>query len=285
MKSAVPGLTIVVLCILNVVAAVDAAAQNPNNVPVLIRFNDPPGQAEADLVRGAGGQITHSYHIVSAIAASIPPQALRSLLRNPNISGIESDYRLYLDLTPNDFNFYLQWGMHNIGDFGGTADADIDAPEAWDITTGSPSTLIAIIDTGIQIAPGIGGNIPTHPDLEQNIWTNPDEIDGNLIDDDGNGYVDDVHGWNFVDNAPWLIYNQFEDFHGTHVAGTIAATGNNNLAMVGVNWQADLMSLKFIGPGGFGTTSAAIAAIEYATDKGAQIINASWGGGEYSQTL
>ena len=285
MKSAVLGLTIVVFCVLNVVVAIDAEAQNPNNLSVLIRFNNPPGQAEADLIQGVGGQITHSYHIVSAVAASIPPQAVRALLQNPNVSGIEADYRLYLDVSPNDLNFSLLWGLHNTGQSGGTADADIDAPEAWDITTGSPSTLIAVIDTGIQIAPGFGGGIPTHPDLEQNIWTNPGEIAGNLIDDDGNGYVDDIHGWNFYDNASWLIYNQFEDFHGTHVAGIIAAAGNNSAGVVGVNWQADIMSLKFIGPGGFGTTSAAIAAIEYATDKGAQIINASWGGGEYSQTL
>ena len=154
MKSAVPVLTIVVLCVLNVVAAVDAAAQNPDKVPVIIRFNNPPGQAGEDLVRGAGGEITHSYHIVSAIAATVPPQAVRSFLRNPNITGIEPNHRLYLDVTPNDYNFYLMWGMHNIGDFGGTADADIDAPEAWDITTGSPSTLIAVIDTGMQIARG-----------------------------------------------------------------------------------------------------------------------------------
>ena len=130
MKSAVPGLTIVVLCILNVVAAIDAAAQNPNDVPVLIRFNNPPGQAEADLIQGVGGQVKHRYHIVSAIAASIPSQAVRSLLQNPNVTGIEPDFRLYLDATPNDLNFTLLWGLHNTGQSGGTADADIDDVDA-----------------------------------------------------------------------------------------------------------------------------------------------------------
>ena len=112
MKSAVPPLTLVVLCVLNVVAAVEASAQNSDKVPVLIRFNAPPGQAEVDLIQAVGGEIKHRYHIVSAVAASIPREAFRALLRNPNVAGIESDYTLKLDLTPNDQNFFLLWNLH-----------------------------------------------------------------------------------------------------------------------------------------------------------------------------
>src|SRR5262245_18633886 len=127
----------------------------------------------------------------------------------------QPDYYVSAALVPNDPSFSSQWGMDNTGQTGGVADADIDAPEAWDITTGTGGTLVAIIDTGVDM---------THPDLSANIWTNPGEIPGNGIDDDHNGFIDDTHGWNFVSNNN----NPTDDNgHGSHVAGIIGAVGNN----------------------------------------------------------
>src|SRR5207253_1856128 len=121
----------------------------------------------------------------------------------------------------------------------GAAGADIKAEQAWDTTTGSRNIVVAVIDEGIDI---------NHQDLQANIWTNPGEIPGNGIDDDGNGYVDDIHGYDFVHNDA-TVYDgapgdNTTDAHGTHVAGTIGATGNNGTGVVGVNWQTSLMSLK-----------------------------------------
>jgi subtilisin family serine protease len=136
--------------------------------------------------------------------------------------------------TPNDPSYSQLWGLHNTGQTGGTADADIDAPEAWDITTGSSNVIVGVIDTGIDY---------THPDLVNNMWINTGEIPGNGIDDDGNGYIDDVHGYDFAydDGNPMDV-----DGHGTHVAGTIGGQGNNGVGVAGVNWNVKLMALKFL---------------------------------------
>ncbi|MEM1170386.1 MAG: S8 family serine peptidase, partial [Cyanobacteria bacterium P01_H01_bin.35] len=187
----------------------------------------------------------------------------------PNESIINADFT-----APNDTFFNLMWGLHNTGQTGGTSDADIDALEAWDIQTGSNNVVVGVIDTGIDY---------THPDLANNMWTNPGEIPGNGIDDDGNGYVDDVYGYDFAygDNDPIDLV----DGHGTHVAGTIGADGNNGQGVVGVNWNVDLMAIKFLDDNGSGTTFGAIQAIEYATMMGADLTNNSWGGGGFSQGL
>lgn len=160
---------------------------------------------------------------------------------------------------------------------GGTADADIDAPEAWDIQTGSPNVVVAVIDTGRY----------NHVDLLPNVWTNPGEIAGNGIDDDGNGYIDDVNGWNFYGNNNVLYGSDAcSDAHGTHTAGTIGAVGNNGTGVVGVNWNVGIMSLKFLGGAGCsGTTANAILAVHYAANNGAYLTSNSWGGGGFSQAL
>ena len=171
------------------------------------------------------------------------------------------------------------WGLHNTGQSGGTADADIDAPEAWDLTTGSADVVLAVIDTGVDY---------THPDLAGNMWTNPGEIAGDGIDNDSNGYVDDVYGWDFVndDNDPMDGHD-----HGTHVAGTIGGVGDNSSGISGVNWDTEIMALKFLDDSGSGSTADAISAINYATmmkrDHGINVIasNNSWGGGSYSSAL
>jgi C1A family cysteine protease len=176
-------------------------------------------------------------------------------------------------LIPNDPSIYSLWGMYNYGQTGGTVDADIDAPEAWAINTGSPSVIIAVIDTGVDY---------THPDLAANMWTNTGEIADNGIDDDGNGYIDDVRGWNFYawTNNPWDDHS-----HGTHCAGTIAGVGNNNRGVAGVCWTAKIMPLKFLSSSGGGWTSDAVSAILYANRMGAHVLSNSWGGGGYSQSL
>jgi subtilisin-like proprotein convertase family protein len=133
--------------------------------------------------------------------------------------------------------------------------------------------VTAVIDTGVDY---------THPDLASNIWTNTDEVAGNGIDDDGNGFVDDVRGWDFVNNDSDPMD---DNGHGTHVAGTIGAVGNNGIGVTGVAWTASIMPLKFLDQSGSGSLSDAIKAIQYARVNGAKIINASWGGGGFSSAL
>ncbi len=175
--------------------------------------------------------------------------------------------------VPNDLAKEL-WGLDNQGQTGGKVDCDIDAPEAWALTTGKREggPLIAVIDTGIDY---------NHPDLKNNIWTNPGEIPGDNIDNDGNGYVDDVHGYNFAAGTG----DPMDDHsHGTHCTGTIAAEGNNGQGVTGVAWNARVMGIKFLGKNG-GTTENAIESVIYATKMKADIASNSWGGGGFSQAL
>ncbi|MEX0325400.1 MAG: S8 family serine peptidase [Puniceicoccaceae bacterium] len=184
--------------------------------------------------------------------------------------------------TPDDERFNLLWGMHNTGqriavedrfDYDpGTPDVDIDAPEVWDSYTDSSNVVVAVIDTGVD---------HTHDDLAENMWVNPGEIAGNGIDDDGNGFIDDIHGWDFRDddNDPMDDHN-----HGTHCAGIIGARGNNGIGVAGVSWTARIMAIRFLGAGG-GNVSDAIDAIYYAADSEARVVSNSWGGNGYSQLL
>ncbi|HZN03047.1 MAG TPA: S8 family serine peptidase, partial [Candidatus Polarisedimenticolia bacterium] len=199
--------------------------------------------------------------------------ALQRVKGMPGIEYAEPNWLLHATRIPNDPFFPQQYGLANTGQEGGEAGADIDAAGAWDISTGGASVIVAVVDTGIDL---------DHPDLVPNLWTNPDEIPGNLVDDDGNGRIDDVHGWDFVndDGDP-----RDDEGHGTHVAGTIAAAGDNDLGVAGVAWRARLMALKILDASGTGTTSDAIQAIDYAAARGARILNASWGGGGFSMAM
>lgn len=196
-----------------------------------------------------------------------------SLNNNPSIEYAEPNYIIKANVVPNDPYFNDLWGLHNTGQSGGSEDADIDAPEAWDITTGSSDILVGVIDSGIDYL---------HPDLAENIWTNPNEIPGNEIDDDENGYIDDIHGWDFYNNDN----DPMDDFgHGTHVSGTIGAVGNNGIGVAGVAWDVNMIALKFLGADGYGPTDGAVSAIEYSLDNGIRLTNNSWGSMEYSEVL
>jgi thermitase len=206
-------------------------------------------------------------------------EAVRTYENSPDVAYAEPNYKLQPAAVPNDPSFNGLWGLNNTGQTGGTVDADIDAPEAWNTTTGSADTVVAVIDEGIDV---------DHPDLRDNVWTNTGEIAGNNVDDDSNGYVDDVNGWDFYNNDA-TVYDPDPitgegDEHGTHVAGTIAATGNNGVGVTGVNWDAQVASLKFLGPGG-GTIADAVEAVNYSVAEGMDISNNSWGGGGRSQAL
>jgi subtilisin family serine protease len=169
---------------------------------------------------------------------------------------------------PNDGNFGIQWSLHNtgqmiLGDISGTPDADIDALEAWDITTGNQDVVIAVIDSGIDY---------THPDLAANIWNNNDEIPNNNIDDDNNEYIDDVMGWDFAydNNNP-----KDEWGHGTACAGIAAAVTDNNIGIAGVGWNCKIMCIKVGDEYNVIKTDNFVAGIKYAADNGAGICSMS----------
>ena len=198
---------------------------------------------------------------------------------SPHVASVEPDFVIAPTTIPNDPSFGSLWGLHNTGQSGGLVDADIDAPAAWETTTGSRSVVIAVIDTGVDY---------THRDLAANAWRNAGEIAGDGIDNDGNGFVDDVYGWDFANRDADPMD---DNGHGTHVAGTIGAVGGNGTGVVGVNWQVSIMALKFLSGSGSGSTSGAIGAINYATrmkrDFGVNVVatNNSWGGGGFSTSL
>jgi subtilisin family serine protease len=203
-------------------------------------------------------------------------QAVADYNARPDVVYAEPNYRYRLQALPDDPQMHRLWALVNHGQtihgLRATVDADLDAEQAWDLSTGSSDVIVAVVDSGVDIE---------HPDLSGNIWTNPDEI-VNGIDDDGNGYIDDVHGWDFTThtNDPVDTHG-----HGTRVAGIIGAVGNNAIGISGVCWKVSIMPLRFISAADYGTVANAIDAIEYADAKGASVINLSWGGPDYSQAL
>jgi len=249
---------------------------------ILVRF-DPRLSAQGRGVARAAvaSRAVEQYHLVPGlelIEVSVPAaQAIARYRATPGVLYAEPNYVVHASTTPNDPNFGLLWGMNNTGQTvngaTGTANADINAPEAWTTFTGDPNFVIANIDSGVNM---------NHPDIAANIWTNPGEIAGNAIDDDGNGYIDDINGWNFVsgNNNP-----TDDNGHGTHTAGSTGAVGNNGVGVSGVAWQCKLVPLKFLNSAGSGYTSDAMLAIQYCTGKGIKVSNNSWGGGGFSQAM
>lgn len=215
-----------------------------------------------------GATVLKKYSEVSGLELVKIPEnmslqtALAKYTKNPNVLYAEPNYACTEDAVPNDSYYDDQWAL-----------SKINAPEAWNITTGSKKVIIAVIDSGIDL---------NNSDLKANIWVNPGEIPGNGIDDDHDGYIDDVYGWNFADNNNNV---EDDDGHGTHVSGILAAVGNNAKGVAGVMWNATIMPLKFLDKNGDGYIDDAVSAIRYATKMGASIISCSWGGEEYSQAL
>ncbi|TMP76028.1 S8 family serine peptidase [Pseudoalteromonas sp. S1608] len=205
-------------------------------------------------------------------------EAIERLKSHQAIEYVEPDYRVSIANATNDPRFEDLWGLNNEGQTGGTVDADIDAPEAWSISTGSRDVVVGVIDTGVDYS---------HPDLAANAWVNSGEIAGDGIDNDGNGYIDDVHGINAITDAGDPMD---DEGHGTHVSGTIGASGNNGVGIVGVNHDVSIVGCKFLAADGTGSTSGAIKCIDYMvglknSGVNLRVLNNSWGGGGYSQAL
>jgi len=178
--------------------------------------------------------------VVIRSADATTAELVNRLSADPAVRYAEPDYRLHADAIPNDPHWNELWGMYRIS-----------APSAWNVSTGSTGVVIADIDTGVDY---------THPDLGGNMWTNPGEVAGNGLDDDGNGYVDDVYGYDAYnyDGDPMDDHG-----HGSHTSGTAAAVGNNATGVAGVCWTARIMAVKFLGSDGSGYTSDAIICVNY----------------------
>jgi Subtilase family len=264
---------LVVAFALGAPGAAQPAKQQPQAVPgeLLVGFVATLAQAESrGLVAGVAAKETRRFRKINAALVRVDPdkvdKTLEKLRRDPRVRYAEPNFLVHADAIPNDPSYGQLWGLHRIG-----ADA------AWNSSTGSTGVVAAVIDTGID---------QSHPDLAANTWVNPGEdcsgCRTDAVDNDANGYVDDWRGWDFVndDNNPMDDHG-----HGTHVAGTIGAVGNNAAGVVGVNWRVRLMAVKFLSASGSGTTADAVSAVLYASAKGASVLNNSWSGDEFSQAL
>jgi len=250
-----------------------AGAKKFSEDSIIVKFK--PGATDAkkdDLHKRHGSKIAKKFdrlrmHHVKLKKGKAVEDALKEYRADPDVEYAEPDYVMKVQASPSDEFFGSLWGMNKI-----------NAPAAWDISTGSGSVVVAVIDTGIDYS---------HPDLSANIWVNPRETAGNGYDDDGNGYPDDIHGIDTFNSDS----DPFDDhYHGTHVAGTIGAVGNNGAGVAGVNWNVKIMACKAFGSDGSGSISAIIGCLEYVKlmkDRGVNIVatNNSWGGAGYSQAL
>lgn len=289
----------IILAIISMALSTSAYAKksdgNPKSAPeshpeeILVRFKKNISSARMDAIAKSKGAVSVKkfgknkfknqsimtrWRIIKINKNANKKRIIEGLKKNPFVDVVEPNYKLEINILPDDSFFSDLWGLHNTGQTGGLEDSDIDAPEAWDTLTGENSNVVvAVIDTGVDY---------NHPDLAQNMWTNQGEIPDNGLDDDGNGYIDDVYGYDFYnyDADPWD-----DHYHGTHVAGTISAVGNNGEGVVGVSWGAKIMAVKFLSSSGGGWTDDAVNAVIYATANGAKIMNNSWGGGGFSQAL
>jgi thermitase len=207
--------------------------------------------------------------------------ALTSLTNNEAVEYAEPNMIYHIvgtQSTPNDEKYGELWGMNNAGQtingVAGTAGVDIGAEKAWTMQTGSDKVVVAVIDTGFD------RNIA---DLKDNAWVNTAELNGVAgKDDDKNGYVDDIYGYDFANNDA----DPMDDHgHGSHCSGTIGAKGDNSKDVVGVNWNVKIMGVKFLTAQGSGTLDGAVKAIDYATKMGAHVMSNSWGGGGFTQSL
>lgn len=239
----------------------------PKNLMVEKRFNSVPG-------------LTRIEHRVGGQPKELSNKELLQKIQELRDTGlyeyVEPDWQVRALQIPTDSSFTNGdlWGLRNTGQNGGVSGIDIDAVNAWGVNAGGSSTVVVgVIDSGIRY---------THQDLAGNMWVNPGETPGNGIDDDSNGYIDDIHGINAINDSGDPMD---DNDHGSHVAGTISATANDSGRHVGVAYNTKLMALKFLGANGFGSLSDAIECIDYAVAEGVDILNNSWGGGGFSQAL
>jgi subtilisin family serine protease len=259
-----PGIAVVALCALGLAggyaAAGDGATAAAQPQELVVRFK--PGAPVGRALKVAGARLVerHGGSVRARVRRGVSVAAVEAALeRRRDVRGAARNHRYYLDAVPNDTRWGDLWGLPMI-----------DAPAAWDATQGSHAVVVGVVDSGAQV---------THADLDANIWVNPQEADNN-VDDDGNGLVDDLKGWDFYgnDDDPADIVG-----HGTHVAGTIGAEGNNAAGVSGVNWRVKLMPLRV----GNQTLSgyAIERAFRYACSKGAKVVNGSFSGsGGYDPT-
>ncbi len=256
------------LTVLALGAAATSAQAAPSSDSVLVKVDPAAGPAARSDV-GAALDADASRPLMAGWAAYDLPDPVtlahaRDLLSGePAADAVALDQRLRAFEVPDDPLYEpYQWPLPTIS-----------APAGWDAAAGAAPVTVAVIDTGVDTS---------HPDLGGRIWQNPGETPGNGIDDDHDGYIDDVNGWNFTGAGSNRVYDPADgDSHGTHVAGTIAARRGNGYGIAGIADNARIMPLKFLTPDG-GYTSDAITAIQYAVARGAKVINASWGGDSYS---
>jgi len=241
---------------------------------LLVKFRKGVSSSESrDVHSRIGGRVIRSFRFIGWQSVELPkgmsvPEGLSRYRKAVGVVSVEPDYlqRVH-ETTPDDPSYSQLWGMTKIG-----------APLAWDVSQGSTEVVVAVLDTGV---------LYTHLDLVANMWRNPGEIPANGSDDDGNRYVDDVYG---IDAATNDSDPLDDEGHGTHVAGTIGAVGNNAIGVTGVNWNVSIMALKFINSRGVGTTEDAVECLEYVYQmktRGINVLvtNNSWGGPNFSQAL
>jgi subtilisin family serine protease len=223
-----------------------------------------------------GSKDNGSYLLISGNTST--ESLISELQKDPNVQSVSPNYRRVMSAIPDDTYFGDLWGLHQSNN-----DVDIDAPEAWDTETGSLDVVVAVFDTGVDY---------THEDLSANMWVNSAEANGARgTDDDGNGYVDDVYGYDVAGNHDGVDDPDPMDImgHGTHVSGTIGARGNNSKGITGVNWEVKIMALKVFRPDMGAYTNDILDAIDYVLEMknnhnvNIVAINASYGGGGGSQ--
>ena len=260
-----------------VTLAADAPTPASARDEILVRFraNATAAQRRA-LTRDLDLTVVRSSHTGRTAVVrgkGVSPATVRRLLASDSrVAAVGHNYRRELAADPTDEQYFrYEWGLHSSGQTisgidlqKGVADVDIDGLEAIRVQAGKPQIVVAVIDDGVDL---------THPDLAGRKWTNPDETPGNGVDDDSNGYIDDVNGWDFHDDN--TVHDVNHDGHGTHVAGTIAASMNGTASSASP--RITIMALKFIDDtDDCGSDAQAIDAIDYAAENGATLINASW---------
>ena len=252
-----------------IAAAAPAAGGAPaGSTELIVGFREDVSRAEqAQVLAPWSAKVRKRWSRIDGVLASVPASrasaARKALSRDPRVEYAEPNVELHAFEDPG---FGAEWGLPKI-----------HAPEAWGVTTGSSDVVVAVIDSGVDFS---------HPDLAGAMWVNPGEncagCRTNGVDDDGNGYVDDWRGWDFVndDNDP-----SDDNGHGTHVAGTVGAVGDNGVGITGVSKHVSVMGLKFIGANGSGDAADALSAILYASAMGADVTNNSYGGDGFSQAM